>query len=89
MKCPNLISLHSINDQKCTGEIIMCKVPELHTDQIILTILSPDDYPLLLNYYINNQKHLSLWEPGRSESYYTIEDKKERITYAKENLLMV
>ncbi|MGJ8581388.1 MAG: GNAT family N-acetyltransferase [Psychromonas sp.] len=54
-------------------------IPELITDNLIITVLSPDDSSLLATYENNNRVHLSRWEPKRADNYFTEESVKNRV----------
>ncbi|WP_320151131.1 hypothetical protein [uncultured Tolumonas sp.] len=47
---------------------------KIRTDRTIIEILSSADAELMLNYYIENKKHLAYWEPLRNENYFTIDN---------------
>lgn len=46
---------------------------------IAIRILTPKDAPQLLQYYIDNRKHLASFEPYREESFYTVEVQKQSL----------
>lgn len=54
-------------------------IPKLITDNLIITVLQPENYSLLLKYERSNRKHLSNWEPLRSENYFTGESVQSRV----------
>ncbi len=54
-------------------------IPEIITDNLIITILDPADFSLLVKYEKSNRERLSKWEPTRSENYYTDESVKSRV----------
>jgi ribosomal-protein-alanine N-acetyltransferase len=54
-------------------------IPELITDNLIITVLSSEDYSLLATYENNNRVYLSHWEPIRTENYFTDESVKKRV----------
>lgn len=54
-------------------------IPELITDNLIITVLNPEDSSLLANYENYNREHLSKWEPIRTENYFTNESVKKRV----------
>jgi ribosomal-protein-alanine N-acetyltransferase len=47
------------------------EVPVLATPRLLLTIPPPTAAPLYLTYAIENDAHLSRWEPPRPEGYFT------------------
>ncbi|NLK95116.1 MAG: GNAT family N-acetyltransferase [Clostridiales bacterium] len=46
------------------------------TKNLILRILTPADDKIMLDYYINNKKHLEKFEPSRDAQFYTLEVQK-------------
>jgi len=54
-------------------------IPELITDNLIITVLSPENSSLLTTYENNNRVHLSKWEPIRAENYFADESVKKRV----------
>ncbi len=54
-------------------------IPELITDNLIITVLKPADFRLLSSYEKENREHLSKWEPIRKQGYFTDEAAKSRI----------
>lgn len=60
-------------------------IPELITDNLIITVLKPDEFRLLSTYEINNRHHLSEWEPLRRNEYFTDEEVKKRVELNYEN----
>ena len=54
-------------------------IPELITDNLIITVLSSENYSLLATYENNNRVHLSKWEPIRVENYFADESVKKRV----------
>ena len=54
-------------------------IPELITDNLVITVLKPTDFRLLLTYEKANKQHLSKWEPIRKHAYFTDEDAKKRM----------
>nr|WP_274620483.1 GNAT family N-acetyltransferase [Colwellia maritima] len=49
------------------------------TDNLIITVLSSEDFSLLATYENNNRVHLSKWEPIRTDNYFTDESVKKRV----------
>ncbi|MGL4505986.1 MAG: 30S ribosomal protein S5 alanine N-acetyltransferase, partial [Aeromonas sobria] len=47
-------------------------LPHLKTARTHLTILSPDQAPMMLDFYRRNRDHLTPWEPLRDEQFYTL-----------------
>ncbi|WP_150466404.1 GNAT family N-acetyltransferase [Francisella sp. SYW-9] len=47
---------------------------EIHTQRTVIKLLEPTRAQLMLDYYIENNKHLAPWEPVRDESYYTLQN---------------
>jgi ribosomal-protein-alanine N-acetyltransferase len=54
-------------------------IPELKTQNMIISVLKPDDITLLLKYQNENRKHFAKWEPTRSLDYYSAEETRKRI----------
>lgn len=54
-------------------------IPELKTPHMIISVLKPDDVPLLVKYQNENRGHLAKWEPTRSSDYYSVEETQKRI----------
>ncbi|WP_448568187.1 GNAT family N-acetyltransferase [Thalassotalea ganghwensis] len=65
----------------------MDKLPEIFTENLVITILKPEEYWYLLNYEKHNQSHLAQWEPLREESYYNDKTAKERVKTNYQNFL--
>ena len=57
----------------------MITIPEFRTENLIISILNPNDYELLVKYEKDNRNHLSQWEPTRAEEYFDIEETKKRV----------
>ncbi len=57
----------------------LSKIPVIETERAVITILSPDHYQLLLNYYFENKAHLDPWQPIRPSGYYSPESMRERL----------
>lgn len=51
----------------------MERIPHIETPRLVLTIPTPDDAHRLLRYALENREHLALWEPLRTDEYFTIE----------------
>ncbi|WP_421210456.1 ribosomal protein S5-alanine N-acetyltransferase [Aeromonas enteropelogenes] len=47
-------------------------LPHLKTTRTHLTVLSPDQAPMMLDFYRRNRAHLTPWEPLRDERFYTL-----------------
>ena len=45
----------------------------IHSENLIIRVLTPEDSEELLQYYIDNKKHLEQYEPKRDKSFYTVE----------------
>jgi ribosomal-protein-alanine N-acetyltransferase len=56
----------------------MIKIPEFETENLIVSVLLPQDYKLLAKYENDNRSHLSQWEPIRTEAYFCLEESKKR-----------
>lgn len=54
-------------------------IPKLETSNMIISVLKPDDVPLLVKYQNENREHLAKWEPTRSMGYYSAEETQKRI----------
>ena len=54
-------------------------IPELETENLIISILNPDDFELLVSYESENSIHLSQWEPTRSEEYFSLKETRNRV----------
>ncbi len=61
------------------------KIPEFRTENLIVSVLSPQDYKLLVKYEYDNRSHLSLWEPTRAEEYFSLEESQKRTLNNFEN----
>lgn len=53
--------------------------PILHTERTVMTVLAPEQAPLLLAYRLRNRDHLAPWEPARSPAYYTEDAARQRL----------
>ncbi|MBF0548281.1 MAG: ribosomal protein S5-alanine N-acetyltransferase [Candidatus Riflebacteria bacterium] len=62
----------------------MRQIPKFETERTFITVLSPNDFELLLRYRNENATHLAPWEPLREPSYYSPEEGKNRIKEAYE-----
>lgn len=51
----------------------------LQTERLNLHTVTRSDAPTQLQYYLDNRKHLQLWEPSRTEDFYTLPALKERL----------
>ena len=60
-------------------------IPELHTHNLIITILKPEESHLLATYERENQVHLAKWEPTRDAVYFTDADVEKRVKRNFEN----
>ncbi len=56
----------------------MRKIPEFKTENLIVSVLCPQDYKLLVRYENDNRSHLSPWEPARAEEYFSLEETQKR-----------
>ena len=54
-------------------------IPELETENLIISVLNPDDVELLVKYERDNRSHLSPWEPTRVAGYFGLEETKKRV----------
>jgi len=54
-------------------------IPELETENLIISVLKPDDFELLVKYENVNRSHLSPWEPTRITEYFCLEETKKRV----------
>lgn len=54
-------------------------IPELETENLIISVLTPDDFELLAKYESDNRSHLSPWEPTRLADYFSLEETKKRV----------
>jgi ribosomal-protein-alanine N-acetyltransferase len=54
-------------------------IPELQTENLIISVLKPDDFELLVKYENENRAHLSPWEPTRIEEYFGLEETRKRV----------
>ena len=54
-------------------------IPELETENLIISVLNPDDVELLVKYERDNRSHLSPWEPTRIAGYFGLEETKKRV----------
>ena len=54
-------------------------IPELETENLIISVLDPNDFELLVKYENDNRSHLSKWEPIRAEEYFSLEETKKRV----------
>ncbi|WDE05543.1 ribosomal protein S5-alanine N-acetyltransferase [Thalassomonas viridans] len=57
-------------------------LPRLNTERLLITLLQPADYPLLQDYYRQNEQHLSPWEPLRESDYNQGAEVQKRLTRA-------
>lgn len=46
-------------------------LPLIRTERLVITLLTPQYAPLLMQYRIANQQHLAQWEPLREAQYFT------------------
>jgi len=53
--------------------------PRLDTERLSLRIPGPDAAPRALTYVLANRSRLALWDPPRSERYFTLEGQRERL----------
>jgi [ribosomal protein S5]-alanine N-acetyltransferase len=54
-------------------------IPQLKTDNMIISVLRPEDFTLLVKYQNENRQHLLKWEPMRTADFYTPEATKKRV----------
>jgi len=57
------------------------KIPEFKTENLIVSVLCPQDYKLLVKYENDNRSHLSPWEPARAEEYFSVEETQKRTMF--------
>jgi len=43
----------------------------IETDRLNISLLKPEEFPLLKQYLLRNKQHLAKWEPNRDSSYYS------------------
>ena len=60
-------------------------IPELETENLIISVLKPVDFELLVKYENDNRNHLSPWEPTRIKEYFSFEETKKRVELNFEN----
>ena len=60
-------------------------VPELETENLIISVLNPYDFELLIKYENDNRSHLSPWGPTRVKEYFGFEETKKRVELSFEN----
>ena len=63
----------------------MKSIPELKTENLIISLLNPEDFKLLVKYESENRIHLSQWEPTRSVEYFSLEETQKRVEINIEN----
>jgi len=71
-----------VQGEKLTNFIMektMKVLPELETENLIITILTPEHAELLVQYESVNRSHLLQWEPLRPAGYFSLEETKKRI----------
>jgi len=54
-------------------------IPDLETENLIISVLKPDDFELLVKYESDNFSHLAPWEPTRPAGYFGLEETKKRV----------
>ncbi len=52
---------------------------QITTSRLQLRVLNPEDAPLLQAYLIKNRLHLAAWEPVRDDSFFTLEQCRQRL----------
>ncbi|MCJ8294623.1 MAG: GNAT family N-acetyltransferase [Colwellia sp.] len=57
----------------------MITIPELKTERLIVSVLTPDDYEFLVKYESDNSSHLSQWQPTRIAEYFGVEETQKRV----------
>jgi ribosomal-protein-alanine N-acetyltransferase len=60
-------------------------IPELNTENMIISVLEPIDFKLLVIYEYENRAHLSRWEPARELDYYSDAQTKKRVEISLES----
>ena len=63
----------------------MKSIPELKTENMIISVLMPENLDLLMEYERNNRVHVAKWEPTRFNDYFSLEETKQRIENSFEN----
>ena len=54
-------------------------IPVLKTENMIISVLNPNDFELLVKYENENRIYLSQWEPTRSPTYFSLEYTQKRV----------
>ena len=57
----------------------MSDIPRIRTERALVTLLQPEQAPLLQTFCVENREHLSRWERIRDEAFYTVDDCRKRI----------
>lgn len=57
----------------------MLPIPELLTERTLITLLKPEEAPLIHAYYLENRSHLEPWEPEREGSFYQLNSWRMRV----------
>ena len=63
----------------------MKSIPELKTENLIVSLLNPEDFELLVKYESDNRVHFFQWEPTRIAEYFSLEETKKRVESNLEN----
>ena len=66
----------------------MKAIPELKTENMIISILLPEYLELLAEYQRINRDHLAKWEPSRANDYLSLNETKQRIESSFESYLL-
>jgi len=54
-------------------------IPQLTTENLIITVLLHEDYKFLVKYEMDNRNHLSPWEPARTAEYFGLNETLKRV----------
>lgn len=63
----------------------MKSIPELKTDNLIISVLSPENCELLMEYENENREFLSQWEPERVGDYFSLDSARQRLENSFQN----
>ena len=65
----------------------MSQLPFIDTKRLYLTILRPDNAPLLHAYQVENKAHLGPWEPSKDADFFTLDACRKRAEQAYRGFL--
>jgi len=54
-------------------------IPELETQNMVISLLNANDLAFLMTYQNENRAHFSKWEPIRNEEYFSLNETKVRL----------